>query len=163
MYNIWEKRQKRFFCLIQSTWPLLIEKNTYIKLHLLFLLAVQQRTMTSQLVVSNTMSTCEIKQRLQSKHSKAVWNHHVQKRPRLDQLDNGSYSTIQPTTFTTYNMKIGVWPAILKFFDFWVKNWSGLHTKIITKLVKKLNNNHWIGSSSPVINPSGVLTNINLT
>ena len=44
-----------------------------------------------------------------------------------------------------------------------VKNWSGLHNKILNQLVKKLDDNHWIGSSSPVTNPSGVLTNINLT
>ena len=40
-------------------------------------------------------------------------NHHVQ-----NQLDNRSYSTIKPTIFATYNMKVGVWPAILELFDF---------------------------------------------
>ena len=28
------------------------------------------------------------------------------------------FSYEKPTTFTTYNMKIGVWPAILVFFDY---------------------------------------------
>ena len=55
--------------------------------------------------------------RLQSKHSKSCIKARLPKWPRQDQLDNGSYSTIQPPTCTTYNMKIEVWPAILKFFD----------------------------------------------
>ena len=46
---------------------------------------------------------------------------------------------------------------------FRVKNWSGLHNKILTKLLKMLNDPHVIRSSSPVTNPSGVLTNINVT
>ena len=75
-------------------------------------------------------------------------NQPFQKWLSLDQLDNGSYSTIQHATFTTYNMKIGVYPALLEFLDF---------------LESIIDNNHWIESSSPATNPSGVLTNINLT
>ena len=42
----------------------------------------------------------------------------ISKWPRLDQLDNRSYSKVQLTTFTTYNMKIEVGPAlILELFD----------------------------------------------
>ena len=82
---------------------------------------------------------------------------------RLNQLENRSYSTIQPPTYPIYIMKIGVWPAILKFFDLLCQKRSGLHTKILTKLVKKLKRHHVIGSTSPVTNPSGVLTNIHLT
>ena len=37
---------------------------------------------------------------------------------RLDQLDNRYYSTIQPPTYPTYIMKIGLWPTVLKFFYF---------------------------------------------
>ena len=36
----------------------------------------------------------------------------------LDLLDNGSYSTLQLTTFNTYNMKIIFGPALLEFFNF---------------------------------------------
>ena len=41
------------------------------------------------------------------------------KYPRLDQLDNGSNSTIQLThVSTSNNMKIGMVPAVLELFDF---------------------------------------------
>ena len=36
---------------------------------------------------------------------------------QLYHQDNRSYSTIQPLTYPTYDMKIGLWPAILEFFD----------------------------------------------
>ena len=75
-------------------------------------------------------------------------------------LDNGSYSTIQPPTFTTYNIKIGVWPAFLEFFDtLSQKSIQNSHQTCI----KKLNDPHVIRSCSPVTNPSGVLNNTNLT
>eukprot|EP00751_Fragilariopsis_kerguelensis_P046667 CAMPEP_0170978884 /NCGR_PEP_ID=MMETSP0736-20130129/1468_1 /TAXON_ID=186038 /ORGANISM="Fragilariopsis kerguelensis, Strain L26-C5" /LENGTH=59 /DNA_ID=CAMNT_0011401345 /DNA_START=1018 /DNA_END=1195 /DNA_ORIENTATION=- len=40
------------------------------------------------------------------------------KMARLDQLDNGSNSTIQLPHIPTNNLKIGVWPALLELFDF---------------------------------------------
>ena len=73
---------------------------------------------------------------------------------------HGSYSTIQPTTFTTYNMKIEVGPAILEFFDFLSQKLIRTTQKIITKLVKKLNVPHVIRSSSPVTNSNDIQTNI---
>ena len=51
-------------------------------------------------------------------HSKSCTKSRCPKWPRLDQLDNGFYSIIQPSTFITYNMKIEVRPALLEFFDF---------------------------------------------
>ena len=83
--------------------------------------------------------------------------------PRLDRLENRSYSIIQPHIFTTYNMKIKVWPAILDFFDFLESKIDPDYTPKFSQILKKLNNNLWMGSISPVTNPSGVLTNINLT
>ena len=44
----------------------------------------------------------------QYKYKKSAKNQLVKKWPRVYQLDNRSYSTIQPTTFITYTMKIGV-------------------------------------------------------
>ena len=56
--------------------------------------------------------------------------------PRLDQLDNKSYSTIQLLTYPTYIMKIEVGPAFLEFFDNLSQKLIWIHTKILTKLVK---------------------------
>ena len=82
---------------------------------------------------------------------------------RLDQLDNRFYSIIHPPTFTTYNIKIGVWPAILKFFDTLSQKLVRTTQQNSHQICKKLNVPHVIRSSSKVTNPSGVLTNINLT
>ena len=88
----------------------------------------------------------------------------ISKWPRLDWLDNGSYSTIQPTTFITYNMNIEVYPALYwNSLNIWVKNWFRLHNKILTKLVKKLKRHHRTPSISPVIILNGILTNIKVT
>ena len=38
--------------------------------------------------------------------------------PRVYRLDNRSYSTIQPTTFTTYTMKIAVGGLLFGLLDF---------------------------------------------
>ena len=47
---------------------------------------------------------------------------------------------------------------------FWVKNWSRLHTKNITQLIKKLNLPTMIRSTSPVkTNSNDILTNMNVT
>ena len=58
----------------------------------------------------------------------------ISKRQWLNRIDNRSYSTIYSTTFTTYNMKIEVRPAILEFFDFlsqkliWIPNQNSHQT-----------------------------------
>ena len=83
--------------------------------------------------------------------------------PRLDQLDNRFYSTIQPPTFTTYNMKIEIRPTFLEFFNTLSQKSIRTTHQNSHQFLKKLNGDHWIGSSSPEKNPSGVLTNINLT
>ena len=55
---------------------------------------------------------------MQNKHSKSCTKLLCPKWPRLDQLDNGSNSTIQLTKISTSNIKIGVGPLLLELFDF---------------------------------------------
>ena len=88
---------------------------------------------------------------------------HISTWTQLYRLDNRSYYTIQPLAYLTYDMKIGLWPVSLEFSD-------NLSQKLIRtahqnshQFLKKLNGDHWIGSSSPETNPSGILTNIDLT
>ena len=96
-------------------------KNRYIRLHLLFLLVVQRRTVTSQLVSGGCQGHyVKLNRLLQSKHPKSCTKSRCPQWPRVYRLDNGSYSTIQPPTYPTYIMKIEEWPAlfgILLFFD----------------------------------------------
>ena len=82
---------------------------------------------------------------------------------QLDQIDNRSYSTIQPLAYPTYILKIGVWPTILEFFGTF--NHKSIRTahQNSHQILKKLNISHLMGSSSPVTNPSGAITNINVT
>ena len=83
--------------------------------------------------------------------------------PRYDQLDNTFYSTIQPPIFTTYNIKIGIWPAVLKFFDFLSQELIQTTQQNSHQTCKEVKCPHVIRSSSPVTNPSGELTDINVT
>ena len=95
-------------------------------------------------------------------------NNHFQNQPvqqwtQLDCLDNGSYSTIQPLTYPTSIMRIGEWLSIWDLFDNLSQKSVRPTHQHSYQFLKKLNGNHWMGSSSPVTNPSGVLTNINVT
>ena len=89
----------------------------------------------------------------------------ISKWPRLDWLDNGFYSTIQPPTHIPHilwRLEYGrlYWNSLIH----WAKNWSRLHNKILNQLVQKLTDHHWIRSSSPVTtNPSGILMYVNVT
>ena len=56
--------------------------------------------------------------RLQSKHLNSCRRPPCPKWPQLDQLDNGSNSTIQLTHISTSNMEIEVGLAIFELFDF---------------------------------------------
>ena len=60
-------------------------------------------------------------------------------------------------------MKIGLWPALLEFFDFLSQKLIQTTHQILTKLVKKLNVPHVIRSSSQVKKMNGILTNMNVT
>ena len=80
---------------------------------------------------------------------------------QLDQLDNRSYYTIQPTTITTYNMKIELRPAILEFFDFFSQKLIRTTQQNSHQFKKKCH--HRTPSSSPVIILNNILTNINVT
>ena len=46
---------------------------------------------------------------------------------------------------------------------FWAARGSRLHTKILNRLVQKLNIHNVMRSSSPLTNLNGILTNINIT
>ena len=76
--------------------------------------------------------------------------------PQLDQLDNRSYSTIQPTPFFTNNMKIVVGGCFLAYLILLAAKGSVLYTNILVQLIEKLKTHNVIRSSSPVINPSDV-------
>ena len=95
-------------------------------------------------------------------HTKYFQNH-VSKWPSVYRLDNRSYSTIQPPTFATYSMKIEVGPTFWEFFDRLSQKMIRSTHQNSHQTCKKLNVPHVIRSSSPVTNPSGELTNINLT
>ena len=60
-------------------------------------------------------------------------------------------------------MKIGVWPALLKFFDFLSQKLIRTTLQNSHQTCKKLNVPHVIRPSSPVTNLSCILTNINLS
>ena len=120
----------------------------------------EEERLVSQRVVGDTKFNRLL---VQSKHSKSCTKSTLPKWTQLDRLDNRSYSTIQPRTYPTYVMKIGVWLSIWDFFDNLSQKSVRTAQQHSHQFLKKLNGNHWIGSSSPVTNPSGVLTNINLT
>ena len=119
--------------------------------------------MTSQLVSGGCRRDTVKLSRLQVNIQKVVRNHDGQKWTQLDQVDNRFYSTIQPRTHPTYIMKIGVWLSIWEFFDNLSQKSDQTTHQHSHQFLKTLNGNHWIGSSSPVTNPSGKLTNINVT
>ena len=82
---------------------------------------------------------------------------------QLYHLDNRYYSTIQPLTYPTYIMKIGEWLSLWDFFDTFSQKSIRTAHQNSHQFLKKLNVPHVIRSSSPVTNPSGVLTNIDVT
>ena len=108
-------------------------------------------------------SYCLLVASLSNTTFKKLYKITIAKWTQLYHLDNRSYSTIQPLTYPTYIMKIGKWLSILKFFDTLSQKLICTADQNSHQFLKKLNANHWIGSSSPVTNPSGVLTNIYLT
>ena len=84
--------------------------------YLLFLVAVQRRTLSCQLVVGDTKLN-RLYERVNKYNQKIVRNHNGQKWTQFYHLDNRSYSTIQPLTYPTYIMDIGEWLSLWDFFD----------------------------------------------
>ena len=95
--------------------------------------------------------------------SKSCMKPQCPKMTQLYHLDNRSYSTIRSLTYSTYIMKIGEWLPLWDFFDTFSQKLTCAAHQNSHQFLKKLNTNHWIRSSSPVTNPSVILTNINLT
>ena len=56
------------------------------------------------------------------------WTRHYYKykKSSKNQPGQNGHATIQPPTYPAYNMEIGVWSAILEFYNFQVKIQSGL-------------------------------------
>ena len=82
---------------------------------------------------------------------------------QLYHLSNRSYSIIQPLIYPTYILKISEWLSLWDFFYTLTQKWIRTAQQNSHQFEKKINIPHVIRSSSPVTNPSGKLTKINVT